>query len=244
MKNKRGEVSTVVILGTFLVIILAVFLNNATRQRNTTDTRASAGSCRDNPVPPTDGYIWVADCTKTCKDNTECAQNTFDPNNVNPETSNWCYQFVEADGLVNHCLKLRKTGVAAPTSTSTPTAPTPTLISTSIPTATPKPTSTVPPTPTFTKIPTPTTRSTSDLTRDNVTPIPTSAPTSTPTQVSISDKTRENVTPTPVSISDKTRGNVDSIKTITIDNTIQGKACLGDPSTDYGCIDIYGFYSN
>ena len=235
MKNKRGEVSTVVILGTIFVIVLAVFLTNITRQRNITNTRATEGSCRNNPVAPLSGYVWVANCSGTCNTNSDCPRNTSDPSNVNPETSNWCYQFIEASGPVNKCLQLQKAGTTNPTSTQVPEAPiqTPTTAQ-SFPTSTPVPSSTLPPTPT------PTTRSISDLTRGNITPIPTATP------ISISDKTRGNTTPTPTmrSISDRTRGNATDSKIIKVDTELEGKACTGNPDADYGCIDVYGFYLN
>ena len=252
MINKRGEVSTVVILGTLFVIVLAVFLTNVTHQRNITNTQATEMTCRNNPVPPLQGYIWVANCSSTCNTNSDCPENTNDPSNVYPKTSNWCFGFNEG----NRCLQLQKAGsnipTVIPTSTRVPEAPTqPPKAAQTTPISTPVPSSTLPPTPT------PTTRLISDLTRGNVSPIPTSTPisisdktrgntTPSPTPISISDQTRGNIppTPTPISISDRTRGNVTNFKIIKIDSTIDGKACTGNPDADYGCIDVYGFYLN
>lgn len=64
------------------------------------------GLCKDNPIsppsPPANGsnftYFWEADCesetSRLCKKNSDCPQNLDDPL-VNPETSNWCYGFLE-----------------------------------------------------------------------------------------------------------------------------------------------------
>ncbi len=68
-------------------------------------------TCGDNP-PNTNApasYIWKAYCAKSCTDtakHTDCPQNTADPNHVNKDTSNWCYQFT--DGA--KCLQLQFTG--------------------------------------------------------------------------------------------------------------------------------------
>ena len=250
MINKRGEISTVVVLGTLFIIVIGVFLANISGQKNITNTRATEGACRNNPVPPLSGYVWVANCSSTWSINSDCPQNINDPSNVDKRTSNWCYQFIEPGGPVNRCLQLQKIGSANPTSTLVPNTPTQAANITQA-TSTPVPSSTLPPTPT------PTTRSISDLARGNVTPIPTSTPisisdrtrgniTPSPTAISISDKTPGNTAPipTPISISDITRGNVINSKIIKIDGDIDGKACTGNPDADYGCIDVYGFYLN
>lgn len=53
--------------------------------------------CVDNPDPSKvlSGYKWVADCSKTCTDNTECPKNSVQGSTgfVCPASSNWCYDF-------------------------------------------------------------------------------------------------------------------------------------------------------
>ncbi len=106
MFSKRGEISTIVVLGTLAVIAVAALINaTVTNQRNITNTQAAGGNCRNNPEnPPDGGYVWVASCNSTCTSNTDCPKNTSDPGNVNPETSNWCYGFAEGA----KCLQLQK----------------------------------------------------------------------------------------------------------------------------------------
>lgn len=63
-------------------------------------------------------------------------------------------------------------------------------------------------------------------------------PSVTPTRVQVALGVPPNDTPTPAP-KESTIIRSTTIKTTT---DINGKACIGDPSTDYGCIDIYGFY--
>src|SRR3990167_4723419 len=97
MINKRGEISTLVVLGTLAVVAVAALINfTVTNKKNITNTQASGISCKNNPeVPPDGGYTWVANCSSTCRTNSDCPQNTSYPNNVNSVTSNWCYGFAE-----------------------------------------------------------------------------------------------------------------------------------------------------
>ncbi len=254
MKNERGEISTIVILGTFLVVGMALLLNNAANQRNTSITQASgpcwaepssiqagqtatlrwnfndqttrvfigniefpgrsgsynvnptttttyrlvysqpsgggpeqflpcdvtvnvsgggavptnnpqiptstraptsqqiptptapqgagSGSCRNNPVSPPGGYIWIANCSRGCTVNADCPQNTGDPN-VDIATSNWCYGFPDGP----RCLQLQREsgqgGGGNVQNTPTPLRPTPT--SPNVPITTPTRIPTLPP---------------------------------------------------------------------------------------------------
>lgn len=125
MFNKKGGISALVILGTIVVMgIAAVMSSTVNNQRQVTDTRAAAVSCRNNPVsPPDGGYTWVANCSSSCTTNADCPQNTSDPSNVNPATSNWCYQFAEGA----KCIQLQKGSSnitpSTPNPTSNPTNP-------------------------------------------------------------------------------------------------------------------------
>lgn len=112
MFNRKGEVSTIVILGTLVVIgIAALMSSTVNNQRNTTDTRAADISCKNNPVPPPEGgYTWVANCASTCTTNADCPKNTADPGNVNPDSSSWCYGF--AGGA--RCMQLQKGNISNP----------------------------------------------------------------------------------------------------------------------------------
>lgn len=68
--------------------------------------------CGDNPPMGAgigerpEGYTWKSDCSNACRVNADCPVNDFDPDNVNPETSNWCYGFASGP----RCLMLTKTG--------------------------------------------------------------------------------------------------------------------------------------
>jgi hypothetical protein len=126
MFNTKGEISTVVILGTLVVIgVAALMSSTVNNQKNTTNTRASENSCKNNPVPPPEGgYTWVANCNSTCNTNADCPTNNNDPSNVNPNTSNWCFSFPEG----NRCLQLQKGTITNTTeggnsSTIQPTVP-------------------------------------------------------------------------------------------------------------------------
>lgn len=78
---------------------------------------APADDCKDNPVAPPSGYLWKADCTHFCKANSDCPQNTSDPN-VSADTSAWCYGFNAAP----RCMQLQHIAVAPP---ATPVAESP-----------------------------------------------------------------------------------------------------------------------
>ncbi len=99
MKNsKRGEIATLLTIGTLLVIGISSLVGTLflSKNRATTSSRAAdIGTCRDNPdsgrTPA--GYTWNKDCDRQCNTNADCPKNTADPSNVNPETSNWCYGF-------------------------------------------------------------------------------------------------------------------------------------------------------
>lgn len=72
--------------------------------------RTDTGSCRDNPMDPPStpssenfNYKWLASCSTSCSQNSDCPQNNDDPDRVNPGSSNWCFGF--GDGT-NKCLKL------------------------------------------------------------------------------------------------------------------------------------------
>ncbi len=105
---------------------------------NCQDNPNVGGSLGDRPV----GYSWKADCSKVCKENKDCPQNTSSEY-VESKTSNWCYGF--KTGL--RCLKLiydkENASGGGPGATQAPTtAPTtsPTQASTTAPTTAPAPT--------------------------------------------------------------------------------------------------------
>lgn len=106
MINRKGEISTIVILGTLVVMgVAALMSSTVNNQKQITNARAAGVSCNNNPVPPPDGgYTWVANCSSNCATNANCPQNTSDPSNVNPSTSNWCYEFTEGA----RCMQLQK----------------------------------------------------------------------------------------------------------------------------------------
>lgn len=92
------------VLFTFAFFVVFVNLSSA---------QTTKGNCRDNPYPPptTDAknnfkYVWKADCvtevSKQCKINDDCPKNSNDLSRVNPQTSNWCYEFEEG----NRCMQL------------------------------------------------------------------------------------------------------------------------------------------
>lgn len=111
MFNKRGEISTLVVLGVLSIIGIATLISSTIpNNRQTLQTRASE-NCRNNPeAPPDGGFTWVANCSSTCTTNADCPKNTSDSGNVNPETSNWCYGFAEGA----KCLQLQKGSVTNP----------------------------------------------------------------------------------------------------------------------------------
>lgn len=93
----------------YILVYLGIVLGAAAFRVSALD----GGNCRNNPVPPPEvsssenfKYEWKADCKGTqstkCQTNADCPQNKTDTSRVNPEDSNWCYQF--QDG--NRCLKL------------------------------------------------------------------------------------------------------------------------------------------
>ncbi len=113
MFNRKGEISTIIILGTLVVMgVAALMSSTVNNQKQITNARAAGVSCSNNPVPPPDGgYTWVANCSSSCTTNANCPQNTSDPSNVNPSTSNWCYEFAEGA----RCMQLQKgTGSITP----------------------------------------------------------------------------------------------------------------------------------
>lgn len=123
MLNKKGEISAFVIIGTLVVMgIAAVMSSTVNNQSQITDTRAAGISCGNNPVPPpSGGYTWVANCGQNCTSNADCPQNTADTSNVNPTTSNWCYQFAEG----TKCMQLQKgSGNTSPPNTNPTNNPT------------------------------------------------------------------------------------------------------------------------
>lgn len=93
----------------YILLYLGIVLGAAAFRVSALD----GGNCRNNPVPPPEisssenfKYEWKADCkgiqSTKCQTNADCPQNKTDSSRVNPEDSNWCYQF--QDG--NRCLKL------------------------------------------------------------------------------------------------------------------------------------------
>lgn len=109
------------LLPLFLVtaIGLSVFLvQQRTNILPKAQERVDTGACRDNPDVAKKAvddlnnaqtgnqnfyYKWIAFCSNSCSQNSDCAQNTDDPDRINPGTSSWCYGF--GDGT-NKCLKL------------------------------------------------------------------------------------------------------------------------------------------
>lgn len=90
--------NSLTVIGLFIVLAaipLTVFL---AQQQQEIRQRAAPGTCRDNPESPPAGYKWKADCNRPCTNNSQCPQNNFDAQNVNPETSNWCYGFEGTTG--------------------------------------------------------------------------------------------------------------------------------------------------
>ena len=112
MKRKKAKKAKKAYLGIFIFISITLFisliiLNN----KQTTISKAqpgSAGSCKNNPEPPPQGYTWVADCNKHCTNNAECSEN-YDLSDPEWKTkSNWCYGFKGSTGTSDdfRCLML------------------------------------------------------------------------------------------------------------------------------------------
>ncbi len=120
MFNRKGEISTMVILGTLILMSVAALMGTiVNNHRQVINTRAAGINCSNNPVsPPDGGYTWVANCAKSCSTNADCPQNTTDPSNVNPVTSNWCYEFAEGA----KCLQLQKGSVTSQPPNTSPTS--------------------------------------------------------------------------------------------------------------------------
>jgi hypothetical protein len=76
--------------------------NNA----STKNDKYDQGDCRDGAQSYKDGYAWIAYCSVSCTQNSDCAQNTSD-GAVDPKTSNWCYGF--NNGKAPRCMKLVQT---------------------------------------------------------------------------------------------------------------------------------------
>lgn len=70
------------------------------------NTQYDQGDCRDGAQSYKDGYAWIAYCSISCTQNSDCAQNTSD-GAVDPKTSNWCYGF--NGGKAPRCMKLVQT---------------------------------------------------------------------------------------------------------------------------------------
>lgn len=104
-------------------------------------SQPSGNACRNllpnqtEPANPNlgDKYQWVADCSKPCVDtvkHTDCQQNTTQPQFVAADKSNWCYGFKNTDGTESpRCMKLTYFANGAPAN------PTPTQVSSPVPTA-------------------------------------------------------------------------------------------------------------
>ncbi len=76
--------------------------NNA----STKNDKYDQGDCRDGAQSYKDGYAWIAYCSVSCTQNSDCAQNTSD-GAVDPKTRNWCYGF--NNGKAPRCMKLVQT---------------------------------------------------------------------------------------------------------------------------------------
>lgn len=97
-------------------IPLTVFIAQKQQEiRQRAATTNGTGTCRDlwpSETVPSSGngqdYYWKADCSTTCTSKANCAQNSSDQCNVNPNDSNWCYGF--EDGW--KCLQQRHLSAA------------------------------------------------------------------------------------------------------------------------------------
>lgn len=118
VQGKRGEIATVITLGALLVIGAATLVSSIvlnSDKKVTTNSKASEVSCRDNPEAPPAGFTWKADCGKPCHENSDCPVST-DSDNVNPDTSRWCYGFKGNSGTWSdwRCMMLVKGSSANP----------------------------------------------------------------------------------------------------------------------------------
>ncbi|NTU47296.1 hypothetical protein HGA88_06765 [Candidatus Roizmanbacteria bacterium] len=185
MNLKRGEITTFLVIGAFILLGISTMMGSLLLNRsnnNTITTRASAGNCPDfssSDATKSLAESWsVVSCSVPCKltDNDrsvtygsdECAsKNGGDRQNF------WCYYFDDTPSE-GRCLMLKSAG-------SRPANPTP------LPTFTPTPIPTATPVPTVTRMPTIIPTITSTLTATptvkispTTTPVVTSMPTVTP----------------------------------------------------------------
>lgn len=130
-KLQKGEVATIITIITLVALGVgtlasALIVSNRKKPQSVSTKAASdPGYCRDNPegnYGP--GYVWKADCDGQlgfvkdtsykpgCHSNDDCKQNTGDPSNVWPGTSNWCYGFKGNSGTWDdwRCLQLQHCG--------------------------------------------------------------------------------------------------------------------------------------
>ena len=86
-------------------------------------TSCAPSYCQDNPpgAPlPNANYIWKADCSHYCTQNSQCPPNTSDPSNVRSDTSNWCFGFGPTENEPR-CMQLRYIGSGGANPSPTPT---------------------------------------------------------------------------------------------------------------------------
>lgn len=116
---QRGFSRIIILPLLVAAIALSVFLvQQRTNLLPKAQERVDTGVCRDNPdvakraVDDLNNaqtgnqnfyYKWIAFCSISCSQNSDCPQNNDDPDRINPSSSNWCYGF--GDGT-NKCLKL------------------------------------------------------------------------------------------------------------------------------------------
>lgn len=91
--SQRGEIATLLTIGAVIFLGISTLVSSTLlKNTQTTKSKASTGTCRDNPEAPPAGYTWKADCARACSSNSDCPKNTSS-GYVDPNSSSWCYGF-------------------------------------------------------------------------------------------------------------------------------------------------------
>lgn len=113
VSSNRGEIITILTIGTFLVLGISTLLS-ATLLKNKTPTqnsKAAASYTRYPDVSAPAGYYWEADINTWCDRSSICpkndtAHNYPDNGYVQDDSSNYCYGFDSGDPSTYRCMML------------------------------------------------------------------------------------------------------------------------------------------
>jgi hypothetical protein len=100
--SKRGEIATIITLGTLLILGISTLVSSAFLNKNTPQTTKTkaAVTCGDNPEGAYPGFRWKADCSLKgqCVTKDTCPENPDKNVNKDPKETKWCYGFAGPAG--------------------------------------------------------------------------------------------------------------------------------------------------